>query len=446
MSKPTKQQIHGAAFGYEPGRMKPVHFATGYFLAITGRRYRLEWLNKTAVTTHKDGLKDDYLPENLLDILRTDQKVSSRVDLVKLQELRQQINAAVDNDSAVFAAFSPYSQFGNDYTLTSARFVTDHKRLDGFAGYFISRVFERNDDGRTVREFSETWISQSADPLERFVTPLLDQADDADDWDNRYDGKFGELNDARLDAISAQMRSQTAAVAQLCRNLDANTPHHSRLRSLMLAVSTWLIAYLLRESANVSGQTQRLLLFMDFLGQPGTRCRSQSRASFARHREMLYRSYEAWNSAGRFAAYGESFELFRHGRSGLLDVKFLEQHFSDLSVRIGLAQPRASQVRQKHYECQPDTLRMLINSVLIGDELLPFPQLAERLKGIWGTCFGGCVDDHAELQEAGYLGLDEDDDLRANREAVVKLLKTMDLAVEPSDGLVLCAIDNELLP
>jgi hypothetical protein len=121
----------------------------------------------------------------------------------------------------------------------------------------------------------------------------------------------------------------------------------------------------------------------------------------------------------------------------LLDFKFLEQHFSDLAVRIGLAQPRASQVWQKHYECQPDTLRMLVTSTLVGDEALPLPQLAERLKRTLGVCFGGCVDDHAELQEAGYLALDEDEDLRANRAALVQLLKTMDLAVEPSDGLLI---------
>lgn len=452
MSNPTKQLIHGQALGFEPmTRFKPVHLATGFFLAITGRRYRLEWLNKTAVTTNKDGLKKDYLPENLLDILRTDQKVSSRIDLPKLAALRQQVNAAVDNDAAVFAAFPPYSQFGNDYTLTSARFLTDHKRLDGFAGYFVARVLERNEDGRAVREFSGRWISQSTDPLERFVTPLLDQTGDADDWNNNYEAKFGDLTDARLDTISALMKPQTAAVAQLCRNLDATTPHHSRLRSLILALSCWLIAYLLRESATASDQTQRPLLFMDFLGQPGTRCRSQSRASFARHRELIFRSYEGMNSSGRFKDYANALSCFcgRDKRSGELkppEFKFLEEHFWHLAVRVGLAQPRAAQVRQKHYECQPDTLRMLISSVLIGDELLPLPQLAERLKEIWGLCFGGCVDDHAELQEAGHLGLDEDDDLRANRQAVVRLLKTMDLAVEPSDGLVLCAIDNDLLP
>jgi hypothetical protein len=283
------------------------------------------------------------------------------------------------------------------------------------------------------------------------VTPLLDQTDDAEDWNNTYEAKFGDLGDARLDAISVLMRPQTAAVAQLCRNLEATTPHHSRLRSLILALSCWLIAYLLRESAIASGQTQRLLLFMDFLGQPGTRCRSQSCASFARHREMIFRLYEGMDSGGRFRDFENAISCFcvKDKRSGVLkppEFKFLEEHFWHLAVRVGLAQPRASQVRQKHYESQPDTLRMLINSVLIRDELLPLPQLAERLRETWGICFGGCVDDHAELQEAGHLGLDEDDDLRANREAMVNLLKTMDLAVEPSDGLVLCAIDNDLLP
>lgn len=257
----------------------------------------------------------------------------------------------------------------------------------------------------------------------------------------------------RLDEVNLLMQAQTAAVLQLCRNLDTSTPHHFRMRSLTLALSCWLASYLLRESAHALGQPEeeRLLLFMDYLGQPGTRCRSQSRASFARHREMLYRSYETWNLTGRFSGFEDDYLQFspidkKTSQRKDSDFKFLEQHFSDLAVRIGIAQPRAAQVKLKHYECQPDTLRTLVTSVLTDDEVLPLPRLAERLKNIWGLCFGGCVDDHTALQEAGYLGLDEDDDLRANREALVELLKKMDLAVEPSDGLVLCSINNDLLP
>lgn len=189
MNKPSKQKIHGRAFGYEPGRMKPVHFATGYFLAVTGQWYRLEWLNKLAVTSHSDGLKDGYLPENLFEALQNE-RIGPRVDLAKLEALRQQVNAVVDNDAAVFAAFSPYSQFGNDYTFTSARFVTNHKRKDGFAGYFVARVLEHSDEGRAVREFSTQWISQTADPFERFVTPLLDTESQAQEWNNNFDASL----------------------------------------------------------------------------------------------------------------------------------------------------------------------------------------------------------------------------------------------------------------
>ncbi|HVG11033.1 MAG TPA: hypothetical protein VNM67_25240 [Thermoanaerobaculia bacterium] len=429
--------------------MKPVHFATGYFLAVTENWYLLEWLNKGAVTSHGKGLKEDYLPENLIEALRSGERISPRIDRTKLEALRQQVHAAADNDSAVFAAFPPYSQFGNDYTLTSSRFVTNHKRKDGFAGYFIARVLERSETGRKLRELSKLWIMQSSDPFERFLAPLLDPEDQGRHWKNEYDAKFGELEDVRLDEVSALMQVQTEAVSQLCRNLDDSSPHHAKIRSLILGLSCWLFAYLIRGSAS-PGESAPPLIFMDFLGQPGTRCRVQSRASFARHRELVYRSYEMWHLAGRFEGLSEDYQRFTSAKkSGELkdfDFKFLEQHFSDLTVRIGIAQPRAAVVKQKHYECQPDTLRMLLASVLTSEEVLPLTELAQRLKATWGISFGGCVDDHADLQEAGHLGLDEDDDLRTNRRALAELLKTMNLAVEPSDGLVLCSTESTLLP
>ena len=446
MSKPTKQRIHGRAFGYEPGRMKPVHLATGYFLALTERWYLLELLNKGVVTTHSKGLKGDYLPENLLEILRKEGRISGGIDGNKLVALRQQIRAVADNDAAAFAAFAPYSQFGNDYTLTSARLVTGHKRLDGYAGAFIVRVLQRSEAGLEVLDLSRRWITQGSDPLERFLEPLLDPLEDSREWENDYDPRFGELDMDRLDDLSALMGVQTSALALLCRNLETSNPHHGRIRALILGLSCWLFAYLIR-LPSLDEPTQ--LLFMDFTGRPEGRCRVQSRASFARHRELLYRSYETWNQHGHFEGLEEDYGCFvRSKKTGELkepDFKFLEQHYSDLAVRIGMAQPRAAVVKQKHYECQPDTLRLLIRTVL-GKEVVTLPDLAQRLKAIWGISFGGCMDDHPDLQEAGYLGLDEDDDLRSNRIAFVELLKTMNLAVEPSDGLVLCSVDGALLP
>ena len=42
----TKRQAHFRAFGYEPRRMKPAHFASGFFIALTGQVYANEVLNK----------------------------------------------------------------------------------------------------------------------------------------------------------------------------------------------------------------------------------------------------------------------------------------------------------------------------------------------------------------------------------------------------------------
>ena len=33
----SRKQAHFEALGYEPLRMKPAHFASGFFLALTGR-------------------------------------------------------------------------------------------------------------------------------------------------------------------------------------------------------------------------------------------------------------------------------------------------------------------------------------------------------------------------------------------------------------------------
>ena len=78
--------------------------------------------------------------------------------------------------------------------------------------------------------------------------------------------------------------------------------------------------------------------------------------------------------------------------------------------------------------------------------LVTVEEVAKELRNIWGVSFGGCDDDLAVLGDYGHMGFDEDDDLKPNREAFVDLLKKLNLAAEPSDGLVLCAVKPEELP
>jgi hypothetical protein len=204
----SKQQVHFAALAYEPFRMKPVHFATGFFLSLAGQNYGLEWLNKTSVTKHKDGLRKDYAHENLLQLLRDQACVELSVTEHALKMLRTQVNGVVDNDDGVNAAFRPYSTFGNDYTLVSDRFLTSERRLDGYSGHLAHRVLERSTAGQQVLEFARQCISRHGTPLEHLVEPLLDQEGTAVPWENPYPQTFGDLTSQRLDNIAALMEQQ----------------------------------------------------------------------------------------------------------------------------------------------------------------------------------------------------------------------------------------------
>jgi len=71
----NKKQAHHEAFGYEPLRMKPAHFASGFFVALTDRTYPNELLNKVAVTKTTRGLLEDYAPEAVVERLRQESRI-----------------------------------------------------------------------------------------------------------------------------------------------------------------------------------------------------------------------------------------------------------------------------------------------------------------------------------------------------------------------------------
>jgi hypothetical protein len=430
----SKQQVHHAALGYEPLRMKPVHFATGFFLSITNQSYELEWLNKVATVKANKGLLGDYLPEQLLEILKEQRRIEQNLGLVNLKFLRTQVNGIVNNDEASYPAFRPYSPSGNDYTTLSTRLLTSERRMDGYAGYLVNRVLDRSTQGKKILDFARECIARTGTPLERLVEPLLD-ADSPLPWENRYVEIFGELTDERLDKIAGLMEKQTAAIGRLCLNLQARASHQTKLRDLIVGLCTWLFLYVQKIGSHDGGTP---LLVMDFLGGENRRLRTQSRNSFTRQRELFFGLYHRKWNAGELDCEKSDFEEVIKTK-----FKFLEQHFSDVAVRIGIAQPRAAQARRKHFELQPDTARMLVMSVIDAGEIRKLQDVAQGLRDTWGACFGGCDDDQNALQGHGYTGLDQDADLEPNAEAFINLLKRLNLAIEPSDGLVLCAPNPE---
>ena len=100
---------------------------------------------------------------------------------------------------------------------------------------------------------------------------------------------------------------------------------------------------------------------------------------------------------------------------------------------------RASRIPAKHFEPQPDTLRVLTLSVLpAADGFLPLADLLDRLFDTWGITFGGRPEDADLLGRLGYVGLDQDRNLTPNATSLVNLLAELGLATRFSDGLVMC--------
>lgn len=436
----TKGETCFQAFGYHLDAIKPVHLANGFFLSLTGRHFELEWLNKIAVTTHKKGLVGDYKTDALHEILSRDKlALGSSIAPKELNQLRYQVNAIAANDDAVYAAFDDYSAFGNDYTLASPQFLCDVKRKDGYAGFFIHAIFNATSAGRDIISIAKQEFESAGDSLSAFFKPVLDAPDTAQDWTNQYEDKLGVLSVERIERIAELMATTTDCVLKLVRASRATESRYSFLRQLVIALGSWLTIYLIREASRVVGVSESAILFCDYTGGASRKCRSRSVHCFSRHRETVYQSLFSLADAGVVA----NLDAYKDQKGNVI-LKDVERHFQDLSVRIGLVQPRAATVKAKHYEPQADTIRVLCMSVLDPEDgPITLLELAQRLRSSWGVVFGGCHDDVEVLAENGIVGLDEDDDLSLNRKCFVERIKSLGLATEPSDGLVLCESNPE---
>lgn len=205
-----KKQAHFEALGYQPLRMKPAHFASGFFISLTDQVYGNELLNKVAVIKSNKGLQGEYSPEAVMDRLYSDSLIADAMTQADVELLRVQVNGVVNNDAAMYPAFRPYRPKGNDYTFISPRVLTKANRTDGYAGHFVATVLNSTDAGKTVLEFARSVADEPQDTLERFVNPLLvDAAPERYGVAEKYNGDYGELTVVRIGQIAAEMEVQS---------------------------------------------------------------------------------------------------------------------------------------------------------------------------------------------------------------------------------------------
>ncbi len=431
MSKPNMSPLYGAAFGFNTDRrVKPVHFATGFFVALLGRNYRNEILNNVVAFSDGKDLKGNYALANLHPELVRSGRIEAGIGERELHTLRKHLHCLANNDDAVF----PEGGFGCDYSTAAHDILTRTKDNDGFSGFFTYSVLDATDDGRFVLEFARRCLNEPNPTLRQIFQPLLEAEHTEEVSANRYEQKFGELDGKRVKAVAKRAARQTAALHILCKNADALAATETKLRFLIIGLCLWLFHYLIEESAGRSGET--IALLSDVSGDSRSRMRAQSRWSYARLREALIAGFAAFAEDGRFDECAEAWDYVKYEQQGR--PKF-EEFYRELALRSGLAQPRASRVPAKHFEPQPDTLRVLVMSVLpVAEGFIPLAKLLDRLFDVWGLVFGGRLQDADLLGQLCYVGLDQDRDLTPNATALIGLLSDLGLATRFSDGLVMC--------
>jgi hypothetical protein len=433
--KPNMIPLYGAAYGFNTHRhrVKPVHFATGFFISLFGRKFRNELLNNVVASADGKDHSGNYALENLYQTLQTAGKISSSIGVRELHTLRKHLRCLANNDEAVFPVYSKKPGFGSDYSTASDAMLTSTKDNDGFTGHFVRTILDESPEGKAVLTFARTWMQQHQAPLRQIYQPLLSEDYDEVDSEERYSGKLGELDSKRRKQVAKMMSAQTKALLNLCTNTDSLAASETRLRFLIIGLCVWLFRYLLNEAFSVT--QEQFVMFADTCGDRGSRVREQSRWSYARLREALIGVFAAFADSGRFEDCENAWIYMCEHMDGRPD---LEQFYGTIALRSGLSQPRGNAI-PKHFEPQPDTLRVLVLSVLPSSEgMIPITELLIRLFDTWGLVFGGRPEDAELLGSLGYTGLDQDRDLTPNVEALISLLAELGLATRFSDGLVMC--------
>jgi len=429
-------RMYGNAFGFNTDRrMKPIHLATGFFVALLGRQSEQQLLNKTVAYSAGKSLEGDYALPQLHALLLQEDKISPAIDLALLQILRKQLRCLANNDEAVYPLYTAHGGFGCDYTTASADILTRTKDNDGYSGFFIFSVFDQSPTGKAILETARTWLTQNDSTWHLAMTPLLENNTIDEDNEAKYENKgFGELDNRRVKRVAKKMAPQTDAVMTLCRSADILMAPETKLRVLIVGLSLWLFRYLVIEGFEKPDSVG--IALVDMLGDSSSKMRSQSRWSFARIREGLIDAFARFHALGRF---DDCEDVWKHIQTQMGGRPKFEEFYRELTVRSGLAQPRSGRIAAKHFELQPETLRVVIMSVLgVEEGMIPITELLERVFRVWGLCFGGRPADGRLLTQLGYTGLDQDQDLTPNFEALTSLLSDLGLATRYSDGLVMC--------
>lgn len=428
--------LYKESLGYVPMRMKPVHFATSFLLCLHQHYFRLELLNKAAnPKAEEKSAGDEYVADNLYQQLIEARQpiIDSSVNIDSLKLLRNHLEAAFNNDKAMYAAFYPYKTHGCDYSTPCLGYLGNLSKNHGNAGALVWLALNSTADGKQFLALAKDIANKVEGPAAALGSPFL--VDQEEKYEEEISRLCGDPSLELLAAISELMKPQTKALLRLAKNLHNHTSSYA-LRKLILGVGSWLLIYQIRRIPS-TGET---IFFCDFAGEIRPQLRTQAMACYATQLGLFGKSVRLWLNINPEKITEEVEWVVEN-----LDVnisKELEDHFRDFSERIGWVQPRSG-TQRKYFRAVPDTLSVLLLSVLDQNEVCTMDEVAARLREHWCLVVGLLPEDHAILRQHGYTPLDEDADLRVNRDSFKRLAIHLGFAWEPSDGLVLFSLTPE---
>jgi len=414
-------------------KVKPVHLATGIFVARQNGFLQLKRLNRVAMhqlkvqksgphrgRVHPD---DPYTSGKVFEELKQAGAVSERLTRDQFETVRRAIHQFVANDQAAFHCYSPHRPFGNDYSTCDRRLVTmdPSHPTDGGLGAVLVNVMGSSAAGRSILNAIDSVLDHPS-PTGDLASPFLETEEIA----SRPPAPVETEDLANL------MVLQTEALSNLANRLRNNFMPETQARLLIMGLSLWVLSATLKWSERACNTQHPRLLLADFTQRPRRPLRRASWISVVQARRQL----------------GDYIKLCKESNPPVGDPGNWAEMFDYLGKRCGLIQPRSDTSRGRRYiEPMSDTIRVMVMSCFRdGETLLPFAKLAQRLRQTWAIVLGAEPDDPERIRAAGFGNLQEDDDLAANVSAFRERLEDLQLAARLSDGEHRCAALPEDLP
>jgi len=211
--KDIAQQIAKDTWGFVPARdIKPVHFANGFFRALSGRTGDPDLVQKAAGAFKKG--KSNTTTEQLIEDIRDrvhnpdNARVKERV-----KELRAALDVVLSQDKALYASARTYS-----FTLTHW-LHTSSDASDQRSGRLMTWLLQEMGRSDTIDALREA-LDETNDAIYELTAPLLDASREMKPVGNP---------DAEVRALFDRVSDGSSAFAAVADGFDQLTRHASHL-------------------------------------------------------------------------------------------------------------------------------------------------------------------------------------------------------------------------